>query len=346
MSTLLQLPDTPIPTWARVLPTGGEGGVRAFQIDGSGLETRNRMMYRKTLPMGTAPGLRAAMRYKSSLVATNPTSEGFAVRFRGFNDAGAQVWDSQPETLGSSAWKITTTDAWTDAVFIADVPTDQGIVTVTFEIVVRASSGLLTICKPECRYHYAYKIPLDLSGKSRWVGLENTYGQQIIESDLDTAAAGSSQILRWVRYARTASVDIPRGKYLTAFTRGAGYATAVEIRPINQFDVESRRLVGSTFGVMLKLRIKGTGQYKFITIASALCSEQTIGTNYAYLTNSVSRRAEFDHDQIEVQLFIEPTAIDTADGWSGPNNQGGAGFLFFKDLEVDLVVADYLEATQ
>ena len=339
----LQLPNTETPSWARELPNGGEGGIRAFQIDGSGLDVKNYMMYRLTLPMGSAPSVRGSVRFKSSLVAFNSSFEGFAARFRGYDANGSEVWDSRPEEKGRRAWRADQTNDWSDAVFVEPVPTDRGIVDITFEILVKAESGLLTLCKPECRYHYSYTLNMDLNGFSSWLGIpEGVYSEQIMNGGLN----GEPPITRWVRYVRTEQVNIPKGKYLTGHVVGPLRATTSQSKDISPGFTGSRQIENSFSGFMLKMRIAGTGQYEFITLAVVTASElSSLGFKHD-IDNYINYVAPETFDQIEVQAFIQPGPIDVDDDWYVVNGMGGSQRLQFENIKIGLTVSDYLEATQ
>lgn len=327
--SLLQLPDGPDVSWARLLPTGGEGGSAAFQIDASGASVRNRMMYRMLIPNGGSPSIKVRLRLKSTLTVGNPAFEGLAVRFRGYRLNGTTafevVWDSSPETRGMRAWYSSQSGTYTDAVFVEPVPEINGIDYMTCELLVRANSGQVTISSVECRNHYS--VPYNLS----------TLGSQLWTSDFPivavaTGISGDGDVLRWVRYQGLAQTNIRKGKIISAILKAAITGRAYET---GGFPI-SRRLA-STVGVMIKMRRSETGTYDYFTIGS-----QSVGVDSktAYIDNSIQFRAEHDYFQTETLIYVEPAQLSAGYNFRDVDRMG------FRDLNLQLLASDYVSPTQ
>ena len=335
--SLLQLPDQPDVSWARLIPGAGEGGSAAYQIDASGLEIYNRMMYRPLIPNGGSPAMKTRIRLKSTLQANNPAFEGIAVRHRGFRLTGSvpsrtdtQVWDSDPSSKGKRAWYSQQSGTYTDAVFIEPVPEGLGIDYITFELIVRASSGQVTISSVECRNHYEVLHNLDIPGEQNWTsGFSNEVIQQGIGVD--------EPVVRWVRYIKTAQIKIRKGQLVTAFLNGAMRGRAYEIR----YPSTAQRMPAN-LGMMIKMRrVDDNTKYVYATVGfDSITGDSGDNNKTVSLESSVQFRARYDYSQIEVLPYVEPGAI--SEGF----DERGVDIMGIRDIELEVSVAEYLTATQ
>lgn len=329
--SLLQLPDGPDVAWARLLPTGGEGGSAAFQIDASGASVRNRMMYRMLIPNGGSPSMKVRLRIKSTLTVGNPAFEGLAVRFRGYRLNGTtafeEVWDSNPEAKGIRAWHSSQSGTYTDAVFVEPVPEINGIDYITCELLVRANSGQVTISSVECRNHYAVPYNLSTLGSQLW-----TSGFPI--ETVALGVSGDESVRRWVRYQGLAQTNIRTGKLVTAILKTAVTGRAYEE---NTGIAGSGRRLASTVGIMLKMRRSGTSTYDYFTVGSQSVS---VESKTAYIDGSVQFRAEHDYSQTEVLVYVEPAQLSAGYNFRGVDRMG------FTNLNLQMIAADYVTPTQ
>ena len=318
--------------WARFTETGGESGSAGYQIDASGLSQYNRMIFRDLIPNSGSPSMRVKLRLASSLAANNPEFEGVAVRFRGFKLTGSapaqsftQVWDSDPSSKGERAWYSLNTGTFADAVFIEPVPTDLGIDYFTFELVVRAGSGQITLSNIECRNHYAVTYDLDVMGFQGWTSGINP----------ETVVVGISgdDVKRYLRYILTKSVNISTGQLVQLIVKGAIKGRAFE----SQSGSNAQRLA-SNVGIMVKLRRRLTPSvYDYYTVSSDPVS---VDNKTVYANSSEQFRARYDYGQAELLPFVEPTTLTSG------YDTIGVDVLSINDIELDMIVADYVSASQ
>ena len=333
--SLLQLPDLPDVAWARLLQGAGEGGSYAYQIDASGLDLRNRMMYRKLIPNGGSPSMKTRLRLKSTLQTNNPAFEGIAVRHRGYQLTGSvptqadkRVWDSAPENGRESAWYSVQSGTFTDVVFIESVPPDLGIDYITFELVVRAASGQVTISNCECRNHYAVETVLPVPERRAYSSSNANYQIERMSSE------GSGDVVRYITYMSAHQLRIEKGKLISVITEGNILVSAFESRD----DGSGSRLLNANSGMMVKLRrTNAQTQYDYFTVSRT--GNGSLG-NRSLLDQSEQFRSDHDYNQLEVIPFIEPDAL--SDGYDNIT----PGVLFLRDLTMRLVVTDYLAPTQ
>ena len=336
--SLLHLPEQPDVSWARLLEGAGEGGSYAYQIDASGSSVRNRMMYRMLLPNGNAPSVKTKLRVKSTMTVGNPAFEGLAVRHRGYKLSGGvpstsdeQVWDSDPASKGKRAWYAEQSGTYTDAVFIEPVPRGLAIDYITFELVVRAIDGQVTIDDVACRPHYAVPYDLSVLGFQLW-----TSGFSI--ETVSPGISGDDAVQRWLRYIKTVSTPIRTGQLVNNIFKGAITGRAFEANGAdpNAAGYDARRL-GSDVGFMLKMRRIGTSTYDYFTLVRAPVS---VDNKTHFADGSVQFKAKYDYDQTEVLCYVEPTQADPAYTVTGVDRMG------IQDLELEQIVTDYITPTQ
>lgn len=327
------LPEQSDVAWARLLPGAGEGGSAAYQIDASGLEVRNRMMYRPLIPNGGSPSMKTRLRLTSTLQAGNPAFEGIAVRHRGYKLTGSvpsrtddEVWDSDPASKGKRAWYSQQSGTFTDAVFIEPVPDNLGIDYITFELIVRASSGQVTISSAECRNHYVVPYPLDILGSQLW-----SSGFSI--ETVSPGISGDGAVRRWLRYIKTEQVNVRQGKLVKTILKGAITGRAFESQGGNN----ARRLAAEV-GLMFKMRrVNPNTTYDYFTITK---SPVSVDNKTIYADGSVEFKAKHDYSQVEVLPFVEPTQNDPAYDTTGVDRMGIA------NVELEMIVSDYISPTQ
>jgi hypothetical protein len=293
------------------------------------------MMYRPLIPNGGSPAMKTRLRLKSTLVTSNPAFEGVAVRHRGFRLTGSvpsrtdvQVWDSDPASKGKRAWFSAQSGTYTDAVFIEPVPEELGIDYVTFELIVRASSGQVTISSAECRNHYA--IPYDLStlGSQLWTSGFN------IET-VATGISGDEEVRRWMRYIKTVQTKIRTGKLVTLLLKGAITGRAYEE---NTGIAGSARRLSASVGVMLKLRrVDNPSAYDYFTVDK---NSVSVDNKTFYADGSVQFKAKRDYSQTEVIVFVEPTQLSAGYNFRAVDRMG------FQDLELEMLIIDYMAPSQ
>ena len=327
------LPEQSDVAWARLLPGAGEGGSAAYQIDASGLEVRNRMMYRPLIPNGGSPSMKTRLRLTSTLQAGNPAFEGIAVRHRGYKLTGSvpartdeEVWDSDPASKGKRAWYSQQSGTFTDAVFIEPVPDNLAIDYITFELIVRAGSGQVTISAAECRNHYA--VPYDLStlGSQLWT---SGFSNEIVAQGI----SGDGPVVRFFRYIKTVQTPIRKGQLVKNVLKGALTGRAFESTTSN----ELRRLAASV-GIVVKMRrVNPNTVYDYFTLFSAPVS---VDNKTVFADGSMEFRAQHDYSQTEVLPFVEPTQVSEGYVASGVDRMG------IEDISLDMFVIDYLTASQ
>ncbi|WP_299076331.1 hypothetical protein [uncultured Paraglaciecola sp.] len=334
--SLLQLPEQADVAWARLLDGAGEGGSYAYQIDASGASTRNRMMYRPLMPNGGSPSMKTRLRLTSSLTVGNPAFEGIAVRHRGFKLGGGipstsdtEVWDSDPESKGTRAWYSEQSGTFTDAVFVEPVPDNLGIDYITFELIVRAASGQVTISSVECRNHYSTPYDLGIQGSQLWTsGLSNEIVAQGI--------SGDGPVVRYFRYVKTVQTPIRKGQLVKNILKGAITGRAVEFKAGG---ADARRLAASV-GIVIKMRrVNPNTTYDYFTLSAAPVS---VDNKTVFADGSTEFRALHDYSQTEVLPFTEPTQISTADGYISST----VDRMGIEDIELDMFVIDYITASQ
>mgnify|MGYP000197087772 CR=1 FL=1 len=336
--SLLQLPEQSNVSWARLLEGAGEGGSYAYQIDASGADNRNRMMYRPLLPNGGSPSMKTRLRVKSTLSIGNPAFEGLAVRHRGYRLGGGipsttdtLVWDSDPATKGKRAWYSEKSGTYTDVVFIEPIPDNLGIDYITFELIVRANGGQVTISSAECRNHYAVTYDMGVSGTQLWTG---GFSIETITPSLD----GSEPVRRWVRYIKTETHRIRIGQLVTLILKGAVTGRGFEQRTDdNGATYYGDQRIAADLGVMIKLRRAATSDYDYYTISSGAVS---VDNKIHYADGSVQFKAKYNFDQVELIPFVEPGNNTAGYSKTTVNRMG------IQDIELDMIVADYLAPTQ
>lgn len=334
MTSILQLEQQVPQPWAR-LSRAGEAGSFSYTLDGSGLDVYNRLMHRDLIPVTSDVSFQIRIRCQSSLVTSNPAYEGLAPRMRGFSLQGQQpatdqlqVWDSNPSGAGKSMWVSEQNSEFTTYSFIINVPSDKGIDYVSLELVCRAASGQVIISNVECRYYYGRIYPLPILGQQRFESAALT-----IES-MDTDFDGIGDVRRWVRYLLTEDISCRTGQNMI-FTVNNALINGIATQFQNGVDVATRPSA-CTRGFTAKLKRKGIGQYDYVDLAGSYTGEQY---NAVLLNETRSFRARYDYEQVEVLSYIDPHPNFTADTI-------GALFIEHKNVDLDLIVADFVAPSQ
>lgn len=326
--SLLQLPDLPDVPWARLLEGAGEGGSYAYQIDASGLDLRNRMMYRPLIPNSGSPAMKTRLRMMSTLQCNNPAFEGLAVRHRGYQLRGGvpstqdvQVWDSDPSSKGVRAWYSQQSGTYTDAVFIEPVPSALGIDYVTVELIVRAQAGHVTISNAECRSHYGRPYHMAISGAQAWTSAGLTLHQMTWDGGRTTTA-------RYIRYLKTESIECRRGQSILASVDGALGSTALD-------NNGAGALVLHTAGVSLRLRRGGVSTEDWLDVAAFQYDTEDVRR----IQTTTQKRAEYDYDRAQLVVFQDLGSAGAIGEWQSDE-------IFYEDLQLDLDINDYIAPSQ
>ena len=333
--SLLQLPDAPLPSWAR-FGRYGEGGSFGFQMDASGLENRNRMMHRDLIPATADVTFQIRLRMTSSLVTSNPAFEGLAVRLRGFQLEGSQpastdrqVWDSNPSAGGIRAWISGQYSEFETHNFMINIPSGLGIDYVTVELVVRAQSGQVNIDNFECRHYYGKLYPIEMQGFQSWT-TESAFTVEVFSQPISGDTFG---VRRWVRYLFTEDIVVRKGQTIITNLRTLMSGRAFEFT--NAALTEGGRIPALT-GVVLKFRRKGTGTYDYMDAGAGYATREAKTFS---INETRQRRAPYDYDQVELIVFNEPEP-------SSESVSHGSDRLSFEDIDLDIIVADFIAPSQ
>jgi len=325
MLSLLEQPSVP---WARK-GRYGEGGSFGLQIDASGLELRNRVMHRELVPATAEVSLHTRVRMRSTLVASANGFEGFAVRHRGFQLEGAapaktdrQVWDSNPQ--GLSSWISAQLPGFTTRSFLVAPPTDRGIDYVTWEALVRASSGQVTLSTIECRH--AFTRPL--------VGVRRTELAEYSGAGLSRQPM-VNEFINWdgvdysVVYVGSAeSISLSRGQILTLQVNGS--TLSGNTAAFSGGDSPPR--AAARVGIFAKLR-QTNGNGAHYQIAEVFPPVEGFAL---YGAQPFEARAPADFDQIEYLVGVQP--YDSAI-YSDPR-------LGIQSLFIDGHISDFVAPSQ
>lgn len=301
--SLHQLAEQPPVPWCRQ-GQYGEGGTTGFEIDSSGLETRNRFMYRDAVPVIPLVSYLVRIRLLSTLVASNNGFEGVAVRMRGFRLNGSspeniteeQVWDSNPELGGRSRWFSRQTSGYETISFvIEEMP--EGMDFVTVELVVRATSGQIRLHNIECRHLFQRQYPWVLPNVSNVSSAAFFYEQiPVIQRDGATTltAAGSG----FVHYMTTVECNIIKGEMIEI--DGTGFITGF-MYDLAQSTATSFRTIESSLSVSFKFRVRG--EDRFHTVAAGTSTGRQV---YLRQPLKVREEALANYDQYQVVLVAVP----------------------------------------
>lgn len=331
--TMFRLPDQVPVAWARIQQSG-EAGRNAAHIDGSGLEVRNYLMHQELITAPASVSLQTRLRARLvGMTVGNPAFEGAAVRHRGFQITGTspdlkadtQVFDSNPDAGGTSAWISGDTGTeFRTYNFVISIPRDVAIDYVTWELVVR-SPGQIIVSSTECRHFYGRLLPISINGYQRI----DTPGFQYEE------VAEFNQAFRavWATYLQTHPIEARVGQNLIFDTTGMMDGTAWQTTVSNPIQQPAK----TTRGLLAKLRKTGTSNYDYITIYD----NETDGDNYrpVIMAETRQQRSRADYDQIEILGFVDNHDLSTLTS-SGPS------FVSFQDLSVDFTISDFVAPSQ
>jgi len=332
--TQFRLPDQVPASWGRV-DQSGEGGTKAARIDGSGLDVRNYMMHRLLLPAPADVSLQTRISAKLiGMTVGNPAFEGAAVLHRGFRMQGTepnleldeQVWSSNPAAGGRKSWISGDHSDFRTYNFVEPLPKIQGMDYVTWELVVR-SPGQIIVDDVQCRHYYGKAYNEYIEGTQRW----NTPVFQIHVFD---ANFNGKNVRRWIKSLRTQAIECRKGQNLIFMTEVAaldGIGTQfTPAAPANQ-------PCSATRGFLAKLRRSDDpGVYDYFDLLTDYTGEQYNPVKAAETRSFVARHS---YDQWELYGFIDPKPDNDA-------SNVGVLFIEHKDVNADLVVADFVAPSQ
>lgn len=153
-----------------------------------------------------------------------------------------------------------------------------------------------------------------------------------LDEEILTNDANGLDLIRYVGYARTETMDIPKGKLLFAETSCILFRVAVGLASLS---ATIGNPIPSTSGFLLKMRRAGTNDEDLFDI----CDRYGTNACPAGTTKSRQTKAEYSYDQLRLGLFIEPDPPATYQ-YTLCND------FYVRYLAVDFTVADYVELSQ